>query len=268
MKELQLNQVIRIKGEASPVVATAIHDGHFLRPEIISNSGLTEEERLREEDPFTAQFISYFPATIVGLRSRFEFDLNRSPEKAIYRIPEDAWGLDVWKTPLSDQQLAESKVMYDLAFNEMRPFFQACIDEFGSVVVFDCHSYNHRRDGAEGSIADPQGNPDVNLGTANLNRTIWLPVIEAITQQFSAHHLDGKPLDVRENIKFKGGYFSQWLYSEFGDKVCAVAIEFKKIFMDEWTGILHEQHHRELTELLTGLLPTVEKIREEMNAKH
>ena len=39
------------------VVATAIHDGHALRPEVQAAMALTEAERLREEDPFTGQAI-------------------------------------------------------------------------------------------------------------------------------------------------------------------------------------------------------------------
>jgi hypothetical protein len=30
-------------------------------------------------------------------RSRFEVDLNRPRREAVYRIPEDAWGLDIWR---------------------------------------------------------------------------------------------------------------------------------------------------------------------------
>jgi len=268
MEELQLNQVISIKGQTAPIVATAVHDGHFMRQELVALSGLTAAERLREEDPFTAQLIAHFPATVTGLRSRFEFDLNRAPDKAIYLHPDDAWGLNVWNTSPTEQQLLESKTMYEMAFNEMRPFFQSCIDQYGSVVVFDCHSYNHLRDGENGPAADPEGNPDINLGTKNMNRELWGPVVEALLSEFSNHSLNGQPLDVRENIKFKGGYFSEWLYAEFGDKVCAVAIEFKKIFMNEWTGELHTQQHTELSELLYAAYPVVEQVREAIHTKH
>ncbi len=267
METLQLNQVIHLKGDIAPVVATAIHDGHFMREALIPHCGLTEDERLREEDPFTAQMIELFPTTIVGLRSRFELDLNRSPEKAIYRVPEDAWGLNVWKEPLTEEQLKESRAMYDLAFNEMQPFFQACIDHYGSVIVLDCHSYNHMRDGADASPADPEGNPEINLGTKNMNREHWAPVVETLIRTFSSHEINGKQLDVRENIKFKGGYFSEWLYHHFGDAVCPVAIEFKKTFMDEWTGVLHEQHHRELSDLLLSTLPILTALQQELNTR-
>lgn len=264
MEKLQLNQVIHLKGDIAPVVATAIHDGHFIREALVQQSGLSEDERLREEDPFTAQLIEPFPTTIVGLRSRFELDLNRSPDKAVYLSPDDAWGLNVWKEPLTDEQLKESRAMYELAFNEIQPFFQACIDHYGSVIVLDCHSYNHMRDGADQPPADPEGNPEINLGTKNMNREHWAPVIDMLLRTFSSHAIMGKNVDVRENIKFKGGYFSEWLYQQFGDAVCSVAIEFKKTFMDEWTGVLYEQHHRELSDLLLGTLPILTALQQEL----
>lgn len=46
---------------ADVIAAAAIHDGHQLRAEVNSLVVLTEAERLREEDPFTAGW-----TTIVG----------------------------------------------------------------------------------------------------------------------------------------------------------------------------------------------------------
>ncbi len=37
-----------------PVVATAIHDGHEVRPDLLKHFALSEDERLREEDPHTS----------------------------------------------------------------------------------------------------------------------------------------------------------------------------------------------------------------------
>ena len=52
------------------VVATAIHDGHDLRPEVAEAVALGDAERLREEDPFTGQAVLDVPAhTIVAITS-------------------------------------------------------------------------------------------------------------------------------------------------------------------------------------------------------
>jgi N-formylglutamate deformylase len=96
-----------------PVIAAAIHDGHDLRDEVKEIISLTENERLREEDPFTGVMTKAGDMQIIGLRSRFEIDLNRPREKAVYLNPEDAWGLKVWKKELPDLIKQTSLEEYD-----------------------------------------------------------------------------------------------------------------------------------------------------------
>ena len=62
----------------SPVVATAIHNGRGVPPELVARMSLAAEDRLREEDPFTEFIIRDVPNRIVVHRSRFAVDLNRS----------------------------------------------------------------------------------------------------------------------------------------------------------------------------------------------
>jgi cardiolipin synthase A/B len=50
---------------------------------------------LESGDPFTAQLARVAPTRLIALRSRFEVDLNRPRERAVYRGPADAWGLEV-----------------------------------------------------------------------------------------------------------------------------------------------------------------------------
>src|SRR5687768_4454970 len=80
-----------------PVVATAIHDGHDLRPEVAQCVALPDGDRLREEDPFTGEAARGAPTFVIAHRSRFEFDLNRASDGAVYRTPEQCWGLKLWK---------------------------------------------------------------------------------------------------------------------------------------------------------------------------
>ena len=65
-----------VEGEG-PIIASAIHDGHDVRPEVASLLALDDAQRLREEDPHTAGWTRVAPTRIVGLVSRFEVDLNR-----------------------------------------------------------------------------------------------------------------------------------------------------------------------------------------------
>ncbi len=98
--EEKIWNITRGKG---PIVATAIHDGHEVRDEVLRHMALDEAGRLREEDPFSARWTEVAPTRVVGLRSRFEVDLNRPRDKAVYRTPEDAWGLKVWTSSLPEE---------------------------------------------------------------------------------------------------------------------------------------------------------------------
>ena len=52
----------------------------------------------------------------------------------------------------------------------------------------------------------------------------------------------GRPLDVRENVRFKGRQLAAFVHERFPTTGCALAIEVKKTFMDEWTGVVDEEH--------------------------
>jgi hypothetical protein len=79
----------------TPFISAAIHAGHKFRNNLINKVLHNDYERWYEEDPHTDTFISSMPLTIVGLDSRFEYDLNRDPENCVYI---EAWGEPVWKS--------------------------------------------------------------------------------------------------------------------------------------------------------------------------
>ena len=231
-----------------PVVATAIHDGHHLREEVAVLTALSDAARLREEDPYTGQWTTIAPTRLVGTRSRFEVDLNRPRDKAVYAVPADAWGLDLWKEPPPPALLERSLDEYDAFYTELSHVLSGVIAGHGKVVVIDLHTYNPRREGPDGP--DPVQNPEVNVGTGTLDRPRWAPVIERCMTDLRAHDFLGRHLDVRENVKFRGGQMSRWINETFPDAVCSIAIEFKKFFMDEWTGEIDRRQGAEVERAL------------------
>ena len=237
----------------SPLVATAIHDGHLLRPDVAQIMALTDAERLREEDPFTALWTAVSDTRIVGTRSRFEVDLNRPREKAVYIKPEDAWGLHVWKETPAAAIIEQSRANYDAFYAETHRLFTALEQRFGRFVVYDLHTYNHRRAGPDGEPADVEGNPEVNVGTGTLDQTRWGAIVERFMTDMRAVDYLGRQLDVRENIKFTGGRFASWTHENFPESGCVLSIEFKKFFMDEWTG---EPDHTRLEAIQQALQST------------
>jgi N-formylglutamate amidohydrolase len=242
-----------------PLIATAIHDGHILRENLKNSVNLEDSERLREEDPFTGSWIDISNNWIKVKDSRFEVDLNRPRDKAVYIKPEDAWGLKVWKHNLSKQQIEESLEKYDNFYKEVKKIFDHKIEKYGSFLVYDLHTYNHRRAGIHEKPADPEGNPEINIGTGNMNRKKWAPVVETFIEKMNSFNYQERNLDVRENVKFQGGHFLRWIHSTYPDKSCVLAIEFKKFFMDEWTGKPDHQQVQLIKEVLKSTIPAVLK---------
>lgn len=251
------NRIWEKFSESGPLVATAIHDGHQLRKEVSELMVLSEEDRLREEDPFTGKWTTIGNTQIIGTHSRFEVDLNRPREKAVYQKPADAWGLDVWKHTPSQEMVSRSLSEYDAFYKEAYQIFSKLEKQFGHFVVFDLHSYNHRREGPDGPQADPELNPEVNLGTGTMNREKWAPVVDRFITDLRNFDFNGRQLDVRENVKFKGGQFSNWTHQTFPDSACSLSIEFKKFFMDEWTGKPDVQQLEKIRLALKSTIPGV-----------
>ena len=231
------NQIWSLTQGVGPVVATAIHSGHEVREELKGLLAVSEEDRFREEDPFTGPWTEAVSTQVVVTRSRFEVDLNRPRERAVYFNPEDAWGLQVWKKNPTADVIAKSLAEYDAFYAQMRKIFSELKRQFGYFVVFDLHSYNHLRDGPDGPPANLELNPEVNIGTGTLNRGRFGLLVDRFMQDIRRFDYLGSTLDIRENVKFEGGHFSEWAHREFPDSACVLAVEFKKFFMDEWTGI-------------------------------
>lgn len=165
---------------AGQVVFTTVHSGHDLRPEVAERMALTETARFREEDPFTDAIARGVGSGMIMHRSRFEVDLNRPRATAVYMEPAHCWGLDVWRQGRLDDAVAErSREVHDAWYAELGRRLDVLAAR-GPFVVFDVHSFNHRRDGADAAPAPQTGNPDVNVGTGSLDREPWIPVVDAL----------------------------------------------------------------------------------------
>ena len=247
-----------------PLAATAIHNGHDLREEVAEIMALTDPERLREEDPHTGIWTTIVTTSMVAHRSRFEVDLNRPRDRAVYRSPEDAWGLKVWKHQPPADLTERSHLEYDEFYAEAHRVFTEMERRYGHFVVLDFHSYNHRRQGPGAPPDDPAANPEINVGTATLDRTRWAQLIDRFIGDLTAFEFLGRHLDVRENVKFGGGNFPRWIHENFAESACCLAVEVKKFFMDEWTGDLDAEEFeavpRAIEATLPGLLESLEKV--------
>jgi len=229
-------QLFLLEDRGTPVVTAALHAGHAMRSEVEALVALTDADRLREEDPFTDVIADIGVSRIVARQSRFEVDLNRSRDESVYLSENQAWGLHVWRDGISPAIAERSRDAHDAFYAAATALLDSTAERHGSFVLLDVHSYNHRRGGEYAPAADPDTNPEVNVGTESLDHRRFGSVARTFVTCLAE-----EGYDVRENVKFKGGNFVRWVNAAYDGVGCALAIEFKKTFMDEWTGLADER---------------------------
>lgn len=242
----------------SPFWAFAIHDGHQVDSTVQQFMLLDEIQRLREEDPYTASMAELPVNQLVVGSSRFQLDVNRKLEDSVYLRPEQAWGLEVWKDTLPSTILQQLYDEHKNFYQQIDHYIQNTIDKHGFFVAFDVHSYNAQRINEEQPI-DKQANPQINLGT-HYNNEKWRSVINSFITSVQNQQLLGETIDIRENIKFKGGYLAQHILQKFGDRGCVLSVEFRKDFMNEWTGQPYQPAILEYKQLLFHTLKDLQKL--------
>ncbi|WP_299886702.1 N-formylglutamate amidohydrolase [uncultured Lacinutrix sp.] len=209
-------------------VCGAIHDGHQFRKELWDNCLHTEYERWYEEDPETKNMIASHPIVIAGMDSRFEYDLNRAPEVAIY---DDAWGKQLWKTPLSIEEKNKSLAKHDAFYKVVQALINKIESKFGVCIVYDMHSYNWKRWNREV--------PTWNLGTANVDNNRFINAIKSWSSSLSELQLpNGIKSTSKINDTFQGnGYFLKFISKNFNNTL-VLATEIAKVYCDEYNYIM------------------------------
>jgi len=227
----------RVQSDSTPVLGICLHSGHDMRPELIPFLAIDEETRIREEDPFTDYWAEACASHIIARRSRFEVDHNRRIDQAICVQPSDCWNLTIWKRPIPESIRERSLAEHSAFYRMIDATLDGLVAQHGKVVIYDVHSYNHRRAGPDAPPAEAAFNPDINIGTGSMEREYWAPVVDLFMDKLSQSRLTGRSLDVRENVNFRGGYLAQHIHDRYPRQACVLAIEVKKFFMDEWTGV-------------------------------
>ena len=68
-------------------------------------------------------------------------------------------------------------------------------------------------------------------------REEWAFLIDPLMDRMREFDFNGRKLDVRENVAFQGkGEQTRFVHHRYPGRGCAIALEFKKFFMDEWSG--------------------------------
>ena len=135
--------------------------------------------------------------------------MNRPRERAVYRCRGCVGARGVAGIASTDEE--RGGVAADLRRVLRRAWAASSITlaAEGPFLVLDVHSYNHRRDGAAAPPAPAAENPEVNVGTGSLDRQCWGAVVSRFMDELGRQGVDGQRLDVRENVRFRGGHLSR-----------------------------------------------------------
>lgn len=256
MQNATIHYKYHISYANSPFWAFAIHDGHEIDPSLLPYLDIDETGRLREEDPHTAKIATLPFNRLVVSTSRFQLDINRDIENAVYLHPEQAWGLEVWKKDLPSYLVDQLYRHHDHIYSIIDKLIESTIDRYGYFVVYDIHSYNAKRSGSE-EVIDEESNPQMILGTAH-NHEKWATLAQLFMESIRQQATD-QQIDIRENIKFSGGNLSKYINSKYREYGCVLSIEFRKDFMDEWSGEVFPKKLAACKQILLNTVETLEK---------
>ena len=209
----------------------AVHNGHQFRKELWDNCIHTEYERWYEEDPETKNMVSSHPIVIAGCDSRFEYDLNRDPENAVF---ETAWGKALWHEPLSEEKKNRSIDKHANFYKVTHALISKLEEKFGIAIVYDMHSYNWKRWDREV--------PTWNLGTSNVDNDRFGDDIELWRQSLSEIKF---PKQIKStaliNDTFQGnGYFLKYITQNFKNTL-VLATEIAKIYCDKYDYLIYPE---------------------------
>ena len=217
--------------EYVPYVCGAVHDGDQFRRDLWDNCLHTQYERWYEEDPETKNMVISHPILIAGRDSRFEYDLNRIPEEAVF---ETAWGKQLWKNPLSKEQKQKSLNKHTNFFKVTHALIKKIEEKFGCAIVYDMHSYNWQRWDREV--------PTWNLGTTNIDNDRFGEEIETWRQSLSEMNLPNSIKSTADinNTFFGNGYFLKYITNNFKNTL-VLATEIAKVYCDEINQVIYPE---------------------------
>jgi len=231
--------------EYVPYVCGAVHDGHQFRKDLWDNCLHSEYDRWYEEDPETKNMVISHPILISGRDSRFEYDLNRDPENAVF---DTAWGKQLWKNPLPEEEKANSLQKHANFYKVVKALISKIEEKFGVCVVYDMHSYNWQRWDREV--------PTWNLGTSNIDNNRFGEQVESWRQMLASIEL---PNNIKQTAKvndtFQGnGYFLKFITNTF-ENTLVLATEIAKVYCDEYKQVIYPEVVAAVEQQLEALIP-------------
>ncbi|MBU1138419.1 MAG: flavohemoglobin expression-modulating QEGLA motif protein [Proteobacteria bacterium] len=211
-----------------PAVYTAIHAGHTIPQQITERLLLNEEERRYKEDPFTGEMLSSFPIVLLGLGSRYLYDLNRPPGEFTYEAAE---GKKIWSRPLTAKERKENTSLHDSYYRVLSALLTVLEKKFSRCIIYDLHSFNYKRITTE--------TPLFNIGTHHIDQKTYRPVLDNLRRRLMGADFPNIENRAACDEVFTGkGYQAFFIHENHPQSLC-IPLAIKKVYMDETSGVAY-----------------------------
>ncbi len=211
--------------EYVPYVCFSTHSGSKIRKEAKKNIAISQRKRKYQEDPHTEDFVVSMPIMAQGLDSRYEYDLNRSPENAIY---EEAFGYKVWKKALTEAEKKKALQKHQNFYTVISVLLQKLESKFQACVVYDIHAFNYKKIERE--------TPMFNIGTEKIDNRKFGNFVKSWQKELEKIQLPEIESTVKINDVFHGrGYLLEYITKNFSNTL-VLATEIKKVYCNEEKG--------------------------------
>jgi hypothetical protein len=185
------------------------------------------------------------PIVLSSCDSRFEYDLNRPPEEAVF---ETAWGKQLWKNPLPESEKIKSLEKHTNFYKVVYALISKLEEKYGMCIVYDMHSYNWQRWDREV--------PTWNLGTSNVDNERFGVLIESWRRDLESIEF---PHEIKQTAKindtfFGNGYFLKYITQNFKNTL-VLATEIAKIYCDEYQQVIFPEVVAAVESQLADLIP-------------
>jgi hypothetical protein len=175
---------------------------------------------------------------VIGLDSRYEYDLNRPKDQSVYLKPFQSWGKKVWMHPPSKEELDISYQKYEEFYEILDYLVEQFAARFGKVLVLDVHSYNFRR---QTYIGREKTLPLFNLAASPQDQVKFRKILDGVARSLATLQLPGVATTVKENDIFKKDGAVATAIEKKYPQTLVLPLEIKKIYMDERTGELNAE---------------------------
>ena len=208
-----------------PAICTAVHSGTAFSEKFAGKVQVDELVRRQEEAPYTGDLLHSLPIVVRGLESRFQYDLNSSPQEC---IPLEIQQKKIWEGALSTREISQNIDKHNSYFRVLHVLLTSLEAKFSSCIIYDLNSP------LSGNTVSATGL--FQIGTHYIDKDRYQAVLNHLRQRLLKTQLTNISNSVSfDDGDFGKGYQASFINKNHPDSLC-IPLSIKKLYMDEQTG--------------------------------